>query len=359
MNSFHETSDSPGENTRQGLVLSKTTGHTSVYVNGQILPCELSNRLRKQLVYPTASPHSVRRVVRQVKQLEHSDPLAVGDQVRFIPSGAGGLIVEVLPRRNKLVRRSSAPMPGAHTFEQVLAANLDQVVCVFAAADPAPKWNLLDRTLAAAEAQELPALVCITKLDRVQGPSERMELKQVVETYRSIGYPVILTSAISGEGLESLRAALQGKVSALLGKSGVGKTSLLNALQPGLGLRVNAVSQATGKGRHTTSHQEMFLLEQGELQAGALLQAEALLQSVALPTAIIDTPGVREFGLWEVEADDLGECFPEMRPFLGRCRFGLDCRHDEEPDCAIRKAVMTGQIDPRRYQSYLRLRTEL
>ena len=223
MNSLPQSSVNPGENTEQGLVLSKTTGHTLVYANGRTIACELSNRLRKQLVYPTASPHSLRRVVREVKSLEHSDPLAVGDQVRFIPAGTGGLIVEVLPRRSKLARRSAAPMPGAHAFEQVLAANIDQVVCVFAAADPAPKWNLLDRTLAAAEAQDLPALICITKLDLVESPSARIELKQAVETYRRIAYPVILTSAANGEGLDDLQAALHGKISALLGKSGVGK----------------------------------------------------------------------------------------------------------------------------------------
>jgi ribosome biogenesis GTPase len=118
----------------------------------------------------------------------------------------------------------------------------------------------------------------------------------------------------------------------------VGKSSLLNALEPGLGLRVSAVSEYTGKGRHTTTHLEMFMLEYGG--------------------AIIDTPGVREFGLWDVAEDDLALFYPEMRPYVGRCRFGLDCRHDEEPGCAIRKAVMDGQISPRRYQSYLRLQVE-
>jgi len=124
---------------------------------------------------------------------------------------------------------------------------------------------------------------------------------------------------------------------------------LLNALQPGLGLRVNAVSQATGKGKHTTTHQEMFLLQPEFSNA----------ETGAAAGAIVDTPGVREFGLWEVTPDDLALFFPEMRPLLGRCRFGLDCGHDEEPGCAIRKAVMDGQISPRRYQSYLRLKEEL
>jgi ribosome biogenesis GTPase len=156
-----------------------------------------------------------------------------------------------------------------------------------------------------------------------------------VEEYRRIGYPVLLVSALTGEGLEGLKQSLQGRLSVFLGKSGVGKTSLLNALEPGLGLRVNQVSRVTGKGKHTTTHLEMFSLAHGE--------------------AIIDTPGVREFGLWEVEQQDLALFFPEMQPYVGKCRFGLGCRHDEEPGCAIRKAVTAGQVSPRRYQSYLRL----
>jgi ribosome biogenesis GTPase len=343
---YQESSDSPAAAGIQGLVLSKTLGHYTVFANGRTISCELSNRLRKQLLYPTASPHSVRRAVQQVKEIEHTDPVAVGDWVQVIDAPGGGLIVSVQPRRNKLARRTAAPMPGAHTFEQVIAANLDQVVCVFAAANPTPKWGLLDRSLAAAEAQELAALICITKLDLVQ-EQDWAGLEQALEEYRRIGYPVVLTSAATGEGLDQLRAALRGKISALLGKSGVGKSSLLNALQPGLGLHVGAVSQATGKGRHTTSHLEMFLLdpEPAPAEAG--------------PTAIVDTPGVREFGLWEVSAVELDHCFPEIRPYLGQCRFGLDCRHDEEPGCAVRKAVMSGQVSPRRYQSYLRLRSEL
>jgi ribosome biogenesis GTPase len=147
---------------------------------------------------------------------------------------------------------------------------------------------------------------------------------------------VILISAVTGEGLEDLRDTLRGRISVLLGKSGVGKTTLLNALQPDLGLKTAAISHATGKGRHATTALEMFPLHWGG--------------------AIVDTPGVREFGLWDIDSDDLALFFPEMRPYIGRCRFGLDCEHDEEPGCAIRKAVMAGQINPQRYQSYLRMK---
>jgi ribosome biogenesis GTPase len=276
--------------------------------------------------------------VRQVKELAHNDPIAVGDRVRFIGTGDGvGMIIEVLPRRSQMTRRSAVPMPGAHPFEQVIVANLDQVVPVFAAAQPAPKWGLLDRYLVSAEASGLQALICITKLDLVTERDGNIgaELLDAVQTYRHIGYPVVLTSAVTGEGIEELRVALNGHISALLGKSGVGKTSLLNALQPGLGLRVNQVNERTGKGKHTTTSLELFPLNLEDGEAGA----------------IVDTPGIREFGLWNVDGDDLAHYFPEMRSLVGRCRFGLDCRHDEEPGCAIRKAVTGGQINPYRYRS--------
>lgn len=297
-----------------GVVYKKTLGSYTVRFGQRAVECALVNKLRQS-----------------------GDAIAVGDYVRVSEtSGGPSLIVDVLPRQNQLSRRSAVPMPGAHASEQVIAANVDQVVPVFAAANPEPHWNLLDRYLVTAASRDLPALVCITKLDLVQ--VDEGSLAQAVATYRKIGYPVVLVSAHTGAGLDELKQALHGKISVLLGKSGVGKTSLLNALQPGLGLRVNEVSQFNGKGRHTTTHMEMFPLDWGG--------------------AIVDTPGVREFGLWDIEADELAYFFPEMRPFLGRCKFGASCQHDDEPGCAVRKAVMGGQIDPRRYQSYLRLKED-
>ncbi len=329
-----------GRPTFSGVVYKKTIGNYTVHTNGRVLTCELSNRIRKQLIYPTADPGNVHHRVQKVVELDHMDPLAVGDEVRCIQAEDGkGLIVELLPRRNKLTRRSAVSKPlhhGAHPFEQIIVTNVDQVVPVIAAAQPDPKWNLLDRYLVSAEAGEIPALICITKLDLVQGNDG--ELQAALTEYRQIGYPSVLTSTISGEGIDSLRAALKGHISVLVGKSGVGKTALLNAIQPGLGLRVKEVNQVTGKGRHTTTSLEMFPLEGGG--------------------AIVDTPGTREFGMWD-NVDDLAMLFAEMRPLVGKCRFGLDCNHDEEPGCAIRKAVMAGQISPRRYQSLISLKVEL
>ncbi len=264
--------------------------------------------------------------------------IVVGDVVKIsiFPDGSGR-ILQTLPRRNVLSRRSAVPMPSAHASEQLVAANLDLAVPVFAAANPTPRWHLLDRYLVLAEMLELPALICITKGDLAQSGNGELdpELTAALAEYQRIGYPSLVTCALDGAGLEQLRQALDGKVAVLLGKSGVGKSSLLNALQPGLELRVNEVNSTTGKGRHTTSVSEMYHLDSGG--------------------AIIDTPGVREFGLWDIPVEDLALMFPEMRPLVGQCRFGLDCQHIEEPGCAVRKAVMSGQINPYRYQSYLKL----
>lgn len=328
-----------------GVVLKKTLGVYTVYQREQTIDCELSAGLRK--FRETGKPAgNGKRDRRKDEKRQPADPLAVGDFVRFVLRGDGkGQIVEILPRRNYLSRRSAVPMPTAVPFEQVIAANVDQVIPVFAAANPAPKWNLLDRYLVSAEAAGIPAVICITKLDLVRNGAGELEqsLQEVANAYRLIGYPVILVSSVTGGGLEAVRQALRGKLSVLVGKSGVGKTSLLNALQPGLGLRVHQVSQATGKGSHTTSHYEIFPLEERlSFSAGA----------------IVDTPGIREFGLWDVHPDELPDLFPEMRPHLGKCRFGLDCRHDEEPGCAVRQAVMQGLISPYRWKSYLQLRYE-
>lgn len=297
----------------RGVVTQKNNGTFNVTDQAGSRVCSLAMRLRKET------------------DLE----IVVGDEVIF---DGNRQITALAPRKNWISRRSAAPMPGAHTREQLIAANIDQIVPVFAAANPRPAWHLLDRYLVSAEAAEIPALVCITKLDLVAGRAEEEEIQQVAAEYRAIGYPVLLTSTLDGAGLADFRAASHGRRSLLLGKSGVGKTSLLNALEAGLGLRVQATNRVTGKGKHTTTAATLFPLAQGG--------------------AIIDTPGVREFGLWGVDGSDLAYFFPELRPYLGQCRFGMDCRHQDEPGCAVRKAVTAGRISPYRYQSYLKLRLD-
>ena len=333
-----------------GVVIKKIGGSYTVRINGRSLSCILSRRLIcPNKATPCSSPKKSSRSGHQVDADIDINSVVVGDAIRLEETRPEtGLIISVLPRRNKIARRSAVPMPSAHPFEQVIAANIDQVVPVIAAADPTPKWNLLDRYLVSAESAGIPALVCITKLDLA--PEDLQDtFWQELDNYRRIGYPLVATSAVSGAGLEEIRQALSGRLSVLLGKSGVGKTSLLNSLHPGLGLRVSAVSQATGKGKHTTTHQEMFPIQQANVGQ----------ETSDYTGAVVDTPGLREFGLWEISQGDLALCFPEMSSLLGRCRFGLNCRHDEEPGCAIRKAVMAGQISPRRYQSYLHIKEEL
>lgn len=299
-----------------GVVIKKIYSQYHVRVGGRTLPCVYSSHLHR------------------------NDPLfqsiAVGDKVRVTASENGsGKIISILPRHNKFSR--SAPKPGIHTCEQVIAANMDQIIPVFSTASPIPKWGLLDRCLVAAEVARLPSLICISKSDLA--PSDP-NFQATFEDFRSIGYQILMVSALTGAGIPELREALRGRVSVLAGKSGVGKTSLLNALQPNLDLPVRPVTRGKrGKGRHTTTHLEMFSLD--------------------FESTVVDTPGIRELGLWDIYADELADCFPEMRPFLGSCKFGLDCSHDEEPGCTIRKAVMESAISPRRYRSYMRLREEL
>jgi ribosome biogenesis GTPase len=326
------------DTTLDGIVVKKNLGHYEVNRKGRNTRCVLSANLWKAFETTHNTGNNRQRVIK-VGDV-YTDPVAVGDVVSFIPSPDGtGMIQDVLPRKNYLARATAKPMPGAHAFEQVIAANLDQVVPVFAAADPEPKWQMLDRYLVSAESYGIPSVIIITKFDLVKerGPNDKLLI--VIDLYRKIGYEVILTSSKENEGVDLLRETLKGKRSVLVGKSGVGKTTLLNALEPGLGLRVNAVNETTGKGRHTTTHLELFPL--------------------AVGGSIIDTPGMREFGMWGLEPEDIAYYFPEMKAFIGQCKFGMSCQHEDEPGCAIKQAVMNGKISPYRYKSYLRLKVDL
>ncbi|MBN1247285.1 MAG: ribosome small subunit-dependent GTPase A [Anaerolineae bacterium] len=317
-----------------GLVIRKDLGHYQVQVGDRAVSCEISNLLRKRLLYPLRNPASLEHYgVQRVADIQVVDPVAVGDWVAFVERDHGtGLIKDVLPRKSQVSRLAPGPVP----LEQVLVANVDQMVIVMAAARPKPKWHLLDRYLVTAEAAEVPAIVCITKVDLV----EAGDLAPTVDLYRDLGYPVLLTSAVDGTGIETAQAVFEGRLSVLLGKSGVGKSSLLNALEPGLGLRVRAVgSGKIGKGRHTTTHLELVPLSNGG--------------------GVVDTPGMRELALWEARPADLPWFFPEFRPYLGTCRFGASCVHDHEPGCTVKDAVDDGTISPARYESYLKLMAEM
>ena len=212
-----------------------------------------------------------------------------------------------------------------------IAANVDQVLVVTATADPAPIPQLIDRLLVVAEANEIPAGVIVNKVHLDPGT-------MLQDRLRRAGYPVHPTSVKSGEGLDDLRRALAARVSVVTGPSGAGKSSLLNAVQPGLGLRTGEISAKVRRGRNTTVGAVMLPLEGGGY--------------------LVDTPGFSEVGLWGIDPGQLDSCFPEFRPWLSQCRYA-DCRHRTEPGCRIREALDRGEIDPTRYESYRVLLEEL
>ena len=292
-----------------GLIIRSQSGFFVVQTTGGALTCHLRGRLK------------------QGKHL--GDLAAVGDRVLVSrqPEGTGS-IETIVARQSALVRLDPRPQG---IYQQVILANPDQVVLVFACADPDPHLRMLDRFLVIAEKQRLPALIVANKIDLVG----LKEAKKIFGIYPPLGYPVIYTCARSGQGVDEMHQRLKGRVTALAGPSGVGKSSLLNAVQPGLGLAVREVSGGSGKGRHTTTVRELFPLEAGGYVA--------------------DTPGMRSLALWDTEPEELDGYFPELAPLVRSCQFN-DCRHQSEPGCAVRAAVEAGTVQPQRYDSYLRLR---
>ncbi len=293
----------------RGLVIRSQSGFYTVQCDQGQLVCQLRGRLKKGRRF--------------------GDVVAVGDWVEVTPlNRQQGVIEAVYPRARLFARRDPRPQGE---YVQVLIANPDQVLLVFACQDPAPRWGMLDRFLVIAEKQGVPALIVANKVDLVGEEAA----SAMFDLYPPLGYEVIYTSTVSGLGLETLKGRLQGKVTLLTGPSGVGKTSLLNAIQPGLGLQVRQVSEATRKGRHATVVRQMFPLEGGGYVA--------------------DTPGLRALALWDIAPEELDGYFPEMRERVAECLFS-DCTHLHEPGCRIRQAVEAGQIAPSRYRSYLNMR---
>lgn len=275
---------------------------------------------------------------RLTKGAHKHDALAVGDRVAFMllrsEGNIDGRITSVFPRGYTLSRMDPIAGTNDQEIQQVIVANVDLVVFVFSCALPDFSSRMLDRYLVGAEAQKLPILICATKIDLAGMP----QAQSLFADYERIGYTVIYTSTIDMTGIEALRQTLHGKLSVLTGKSGVGKSSLLNALKPGLDKEIGEISKLLKKGKHTTVVPELVRLDE--------------------ISWIADTPGLRSYAIWDVQAEELDAYYREITPYVGKCTFS-DCTHTHEPGCAVQHAVENDAISIERYDSYCRLRQEL
>ena len=293
---------------RSGLIVKAQSGFFTVDAGGELIICQLRGKLKQGRA--------------------KGDIAALGDRVHItVLEDGSGAIEKVEERKRAIVRLDPRPQGD---YQQVMLANPDQAVFVFACANPDPKLRMLDRFLVIAEKQQIPATIVANKSDLM----DRNESQKIFGLYSSLGYSVIYTSAKTGEGLDEFKACLAHKISALAGPSGVGKSSLLNSMQPGLELAVNDIS-AVNKGKHTTVTREMFVLEGGGY--------------------IADAPGWKSLALWDTEPEEIDAYFPELASLVAQCQFS-DCTHTHELGCAVLAGIETGKVYPQRYEFYLRLR---
>ena len=304
----------------QGRVIRARSGFYDVQWSNLIFRCTLRGRFKRE------QRSAIGKRI-------YAAPVAVGDKVNFTQlDDEEGVIEKLLPRRTKLSRR----YPGKREeIEQIVVANADQVIVVLSTRMPALNLRFLDRFLILAENGGMDAVVCLNKMDLIDS-DEREGMVSVFTAYQSLGYEVLYVSGKGYPGIADLRRVMEGKFSVMVGASGVGKSSLLNKIQCGLGLSVGEVGLKTEKGRHTTTLVELFSLDFGG--------------------DVADTPGIREVGLWGVDTENLERFFPEMIPYLSNCKYN-DCVHIAEPGCAVIEAVNGGRISSVRHKSYIVLRS--
>lgn len=299
----------------QGRVIKSTGSWYHVRLdNGTVLPCRIKGKLR-------------------LINRRTTNPVNIGDLVMVDTAEADPVISEVLPRRNYIIRQSARN----RTAEHIIAANLDQAMVMATVAMPRTSTGFIDRFLVTASAYHVPSVLIFNKID-LYDPSETAMLKDLTATYTNAGFSVIVTSAETGTGVETVRQMLKDKITLLAGHSGVGKSSLINRIDPALDLKTAAIAGYNQKGRHTTTFVEMF-----ELPGGGF---------------IIDTPGIKEFGILDFEAQEVAQYFPEMAMLLPQCRFN-NCLHINEPGCAVKEGVESGTVSGGRYQNYRSIVNEI
>ncbi|MFQ5511672.1 MAG: ribosome small subunit-dependent GTPase A [Candidatus Krumholzibacteriia bacterium] len=296
----------------QGLVLRVTGHEVWVDVGGNTVVCLLRGRFRRK---------------------DRNLQVVAGDRVEVYTKGSAGgpaPIEAVLPRQSWLSRY----VGGRHGAERVIVANIEVLIVVVSVRSPRLHYQFLDRVLVSAERGQTEVTICLNKIDKLDSPRQAEDF---VRLYEALGYPVIQSSARTGAGIDQIRALLRGGVYAFVGQSGVGKSSILNRIDPMLDLKVGYVARKTGRGRHTTSYSQLFRMEGG---------------------FVADTPGMQTFGFPGTEEGELSECFPEFRGFEAECRF-RPCTHSHEPECAVKSALEKGFIEPSRYASYEGMLSEI
>ena len=297
--------------TNKGMVMQSTGSWYEVRTDdGDVVRCRLRGQFR-------------------IKGIKTTNPVVVGDRVEFIIESDGcGYIVAIAPRKNYIDRKSTNLSKISH----IIAANIDRAFLVVTLREPRTSLGFIDRFLVAAEGFRIPCCLVFNKMDMYE-EDEKAEIARLREIYESIGYQTLCTSVVTGEGIGEMASMMSGRVSLCSGHSGVGKSALINTIDPSLNLRIGAISEVHEKGKHTTTFATMFPVGDG---------------------FIIDTPGIKEFGLIQYKPEEIRDYFPELRRYNNRCRFS-DCSHTHEPGCKVLEALDRGEIAPHRYENYLNI----